>query len=570
MARFLSNTLYSVARLAGEPGLRIASKYIIGGLANAAETHRPRPWSMAVDYVSWPGQFDLTWIGRHLGRRTDGPPPPSEAQVAELFRRRRLLGSGESLTLPCPQGTTALFMAVAQWFTDSFLRTYPDPKKFGRTDSNHEIDLCQLYGLTEEKTLMLREWADGKPTHRMAVRDPDGEAWAPLLFEEDGAHGVKFSKPFNGVVEVGGEEKQLSGPLHDLKKIVKGVKRAFPELAEPGAEKKLQARLLTFHATGLDNGNGNIGYTAVNTLFLRAHNEIAGALWERKKGADGWDAERVFQTTRCILIVMLIKVVIEDYITHIANKKIYMPIGFADDARWGKPNRIAIEFNLLYRWHSMIPDEMIVGTDRLGPDEFRFNPGYVEKKGLLPMIEALSTQTAGRLALRNVPDFMLERVRTSFEDENGDPIEISPVEGSIKTARRAGLKALNDYREQFGLKRHRSFRDLVGDQPHAGELADELEALYGSVDEVELFPGLFAEAHEGRAIMGELMIAMVGYDAFTQALTNPLLSKNLYEDHDTFTAWGVSEIERVTSLKQVVEVVAPGERVVCSLGERPD
>ena len=42
--------------------------------------------------------------------------------------------------------STCLFPAFAQYLTDGFIRT--DPRDTARTTSNHEIDLCPLYGRT--------------------------------------------------------------------------------------------------------------------------------------------------------------------------------------------------------------------------------------------------------------------------------------------------------------------------------------------------------------------------------------------------------------------------------------
>ena len=89
-------------------------------------------------YVSWTGLVDRTYTGRHL-------PPADRSYVDALpaLDKLRPLFQRQQLT-PCPK-STALFGFFAQWFTDSFLRT--DPNDFRMTTSNHEIDLCQIYGL---------------------------------------------------------------------------------------------------------------------------------------------------------------------------------------------------------------------------------------------------------------------------------------------------------------------------------------------------------------------------------------------------------------------------------------
>ena len=52
-------------------------------------------------------------------------------------------------------------------------------------------------------------------------------------------------------------------------------------------------------------------------------------------------------------------------------------------------------------------------------------------------------------------------------------------------------------------------------------------------------------------MMGELLTTMVANDAFTQALTNPLLARNVFTE-DTFSAAGMKIIEETHSLKQIL------------------
>ena len=105
-------------------------------------------------------------------------------------------------------------------------------------------------------------------------------------------------------------------------------------------------------AVGSDTGNLQLGFVMMNVLFLREHNRIARELQKEY----GWDDERVFQTTRNVLTVILIKIVVEEYINHISPyhlKLLADPSGFA--SHWYRRNWMAIEFNLLYRWRSPCP-----------------------------------------------------------------------------------------------------------------------------------------------------------------------------------------------------------------------
>ena len=112
-----------------------------------------------------------------------------------------------------------------------------------------------------------------------------------------------------------------------------------------------------------------------------------------------WDDERIFQTARNILIVMLLKLVVEEYITHIGpfNFPIEAVPFIADEERWDRTNWCAIEFNLLYRWHSLVPDTIGTGPGALDATGFRNNNTLVLERGIETIMAMCSKEPAGRL-----------------------------------------------------------------------------------------------------------------------------------------------------------------------------
>jgi len=141
------------------------SKIAINGFAFKTPP-RPRPYSLwseiqikkhgevgpVSDYTSWPSLTDRLFSGRHLAPAdatyiinlpVNKPCDFSElnnGNVTALFKR--VIGK------PKKGRSTVLFPYFAQWFTDSFLRSDSFDRR--KNTSNHEIDLCQIYGLTEE------------------------------------------------------------------------------------------------------------------------------------------------------------------------------------------------------------------------------------------------------------------------------------------------------------------------------------------------------------------------------------------------------------------------------------
>lgn len=513
------------------PGVHgIANRYAINSYCNSTPS-RPRPytlWSEAdkpaaedeqgpvSDYTSWPSLTDRKYSGRHLPPADPGytkslpPDVPYNATtqatgaVTGLFTRpdRKMVEDRSSL----------LFMFFAQWFTDSILRVHPVDRRLNT--SNHDIDLCQIYGLERATTDLLRSKKDGRLRSQLI----DGHEFLDHLCEADGAGGWKVREQYSSL------------PYATLLDAVIPPKQ-FP-----------LERRQSLYATGLERGNSSVGYVALNTLFMREHNRLCGEL---KKRNPSWLDERLFQTARMINIVILLKLVVEDYINHILGFDFFrLDTSFAERQRWYRPNWIALEFDLLYRWHGLAPDSITIGGTRLSNTDFRNNNALLEKTGLGAVIDAASRQPAGRIGLGNTPDYLWEAEYRA-----------------IRMSRDFRLQPYNAYRERFGLARLRSFAELTQD----GALQQKLEELYGDINDLEFLVGLFAEQASPGSLFGELLTRMVAYDAFSQIFTNPLLAREVYNEK-TFTAYGLEVIEQTTSIEALVKRNVSDPAVRASLG----
>ncbi len=95
---------------------------------------------------------------------------------------------------------------------------------------------------------------------------------------------------------------------------------------------------------------------------------------------------------------------------------------------------------------------------------------------------------------------------------------------TIKMGRDIRLQSYNAYREHFQLPPLKNVSELTSNT----DLADRLVQLYGSIDQLELVVGLFAEGAGEGALFDLLMLKMVAYDTFTQIHTNPPLSTHIH------------------------------------------
>jgi prostaglandin-endoperoxide synthase 2 len=71
------------------------------------------------------------------------------------------------------------------------------------------------------------------------------------------------------------------------------------------------------------------------------------------------------------------------------------------------------------------------------------------------------------------------------------------------------------------------------------------------MDRLEWFVGIFAEGYDDKEMMGALLKTMVANDAFTQALTNPLLAKGVFTEQ-TFSKEGMAILEATDTLADVI------------------
>jgi prostaglandin-endoperoxide synthase 2 len=448
---------------------------------------RPNPLSTMADYTSWASLTDRTWDGRHLPPAPARDLPDPEA-VAALFTR-----DGEMT--PCEK-STVLFPYFAEWFVDGFLRSerpHPDPttgqpvRNPARNESNHEIDLVQIYGLNAAVAGQLRTGEDGQLQSQVI----NGEEYPPYLYD--------------------GERKRF-----DLVSVVRA------EQITPDQRRQL-------FAFGSDTGNLQIGFVMMGVLFLREHNRIAKSL---KRAYPGWDDERLFQTARNILTVILIKIVVEEYINHISPyyvKLLADPTGFRNP-RWYRNNWMPIEFNLLYRWHPLVPSSFRIGSRELPIEATLFNTDAVVENGLGTCFEDASKQHAGRVSLFNsAPELWDAQV------------------ASVQQARAVELRSFNDYRELARFPRAGGFAEVSSNKRVQNALRD----LYGSVDAIEFYPGLFAEDVRPNAVLPALIGRLVAIDAFSQAFTNPLLAPRVFNE-ETFSPLGWDLIRTTNTLSDLL------------------
>jgi prostaglandin-endoperoxide synthase 2 len=505
------------------------NEIVINRLVKKARS-RPHPWSTKCGHTCWDALTDKTYNARLLPPKPhNGPTGPGTARPP-IEEVSLLFAADSAGQRPCPKSTT-LFPAFAQYLTDGFIRTMmsndppfgPGGEDRARTTSNHEIDLSPLYGRNSEQTEVLREKSE-VPGRRGRLKSQiiEGEEWPPFLYD-----------PADPKLETVKAEFCKDGRV---------------VLDQPLGAKNSPARQTLF-AVGGDRANAAPQVAMINVLLLREHNRLAKMLEEKHPD---WKDEDVFQVARNIVIVMFIKIVVEEYINHINTSKFRFRANpeVAWDADWNRPNWMTVEFSLLYRWHSLVPEKFRWGGRELPAEALLLDNRLLLSSGLAGAFVEISANKGTELGLGNSAAIFVNGVT-----------EAEPR--AVKQGRSNNLAGYNDYRRAMKLKPAQSFDDVVGkgrdaqDRERRAKLAQRLRHLYGNVENLEFYVGLFAEPREENGPLPQLIMSMVAMDAFSQALTNPLLSLHVWGDRATreatFTREGVAEIERTATLRDMLE-----------------
>ena len=97
------------------------------------------------------------------------------------------------------------------------------------------------------------------------------------------------------------------------------------------------------------------------------------------------------------------KIVIEDYVQHLSgyNYKLLYDPQLLHDRGFSYHNRIFVEFQLLYRWHALVPDELDIGNRSYSIRNLIFNPKPVVNAGMAEWVDKATKQFAGKVGLHS-------------------------------------------------------------------------------------------------------------------------------------------------------------------------
>lgn len=290
--------------------------------------------------------------------------------------------------------------------------------------------------------------------------------------------------------------------------------------------------------------------------------------------------EDLFQTGRLITCGLYINIVLKDYVRTILalnrtnsswsldprtkeGKNI-----FSKGSAEGVGNQVSVEFNVIYRWHSVISlkdeqwtlDEM----KRLLNGQDPATANWEEVVGALhSWIASIPKQPEQRTFedLQRLPDGTfkdedLVKILTESIDDPAGSYGANKVPKCMRSieilgiiqSRAWNLGTLNEFRSFVGLTKHTTFEDINPDP----QVAAKLRQLYDSPDSVEMYPGLVAEKPKPPMTPGS---GLCGNFSMTQAILSDavaLVRGDRYYTVDytpgRLTNWGYNEVDYDTNI----------------------
>ena len=241
--------------------------------------------------------------------------------------------------------------------------------------------------------------------------------------------------------------------------------------------------------------NENVELSAIHTLFVREHNQIAAAIAAVNSSLSD---EQIFQTTRRIVVAELQVITYREFLPALLGTNALRPYqGYNPEVNPG----IATEFSTAaYRiGHTLINDD-VEFLDNEGNQiqtalelAFAFfNPAVLKATGPAPLLKYLATDNA-----QEVDTQLVGGLRNFlFGPPGAGGFDLASL--NIQRGRDHGLSDYNTTRAAYGLPRVTSFAQITGDTV----LQAKLLSLYGNVDSIDLWVGGLAEDHVAGSSVG--------------------------------------------------------------------
>lgn len=253
-----------------------------------------------------------------------------------------------------------------------------------------------------------------------------------------------------------------------------------------------------FFLAGDIRANENVALTSMHTLWVREHNQIAESIAEADPTLTD---EEIFQQARSLVVAEIQAITYNEWLPALLGVDAISDYsGYDSEVNASIANAFS---TAAYRFgHSMLSTELlrlnedgtVAEEGNISLSDAFFSPDEVLENGIDSLLLGASTQVA-----QEIDTMIAEDVRSFlFGPPGAGGLDLAAL--NIQRGRDHGLPDYNQLREDYGLEPVTSFSEITSD----AELASKLEALYGSVDDIDPWVGILAEDHVAGSSLGEL------------------------------------------------------------------
>ncbi|MGE3106888.1 MAG: peroxidase family protein [Phycisphaerales bacterium] len=257
----------------------------------------------------------------------------------------------------------------------------------------------------------------------------------------------------------------------------------------------------TFFLAGDIRANEQTGLTAMHTVFMREHNRLADAI---SAANPGWSDEQVYQKARKIVGAEIQAITYNEWLPALTGGNGLGSYSGYDPTQDGSVNT-AFATAAFRIGHSMLNDQLqrfnadgtVFAGGHLSLFQSFFNPSSIQGPGNLEaVLRGLGIQESNEIDTQAI-----DGVRNLlFGGTNGRDL----IALNLQRGRDHGIPDYNTMREDFGLSRVSSFSEITSD----AALAAAMQSVFGDVDHIDAWIGLFAEDHLAGGSMGETATAI--------------------------------------------------------------
>lgn len=243
----------------------------------------------------------------------------------------------------------------------------------------------------------------------------------------------------------------------------------------------------------------------MHILFIREHNWQADRL---AQAHPSWTDEQLFQAARRIVIAELQHIAIDEFVPALFGNAagIGRYTGYDPNANAGVS---AVFSTAAYRvGHTLLSPSIqrldasgksiAEGPLRLRDSFFAAAPPLVTAHGIEPFLRGVAAQKSQELDNK-----VIDEVRNFLFGQPGAG-GLDLISLNVQRGRDMGLPDFNTVRQDFGLPRITRFSQITRNPA----LAAKLQQLYGNVDSIDPFAGMFAEDHFPGYNLGQTLVAV--------------------------------------------------------------